>query len=639
MKRIILGTAGHIDHGKTTLIKALTGVDCDRLKEEKERGITIELGFTSLKLPSGQRAGIVDVPGHEKFIKNMVAGVGGIDGVMLIIAADEGVMPQTREHLDICRILSIKKGLIVITKTDMVDEEWFELVTEDVKAFVKDSFLDGAPVIPVSSTTGTGIDGLLTALEDLIAGIDEKPSSGLFRLPADRVFSMKGFGTVITGTLLAGKVSVGDEVEILPEKIKARIRGVQVHNTLSESASAGQRTALNFQGVDKSSVSRGDVICLPDTIMPANKAAAWFEHLKSSARPLKNRARVRFHSGTSEILCRVILLDAEELQPGQSGFIQIVFECPAILLPHDRYVLRSYSPVDTIGGGEILDNLPPKHKRFSDKTIQRLEILQKADTAEALQLLCREAGPKGLDFFQIQARCGLEKNKLQALTEKMLSKGAVVSFCKSPLQITLPDIINEIQANIIYQLKTYHARNPLKAGLQKEELRAGLPRGTGPKLYAFAVEKLVKRGKIKITNEFLSLPEHKLVLREDQQDLKNKILALYKKGGITPPTKREFVEKLKVQSMEAAAILNLLVREGSLVKLNEDIFYEARALEGIVRKTMDLMAKSGELTIKNFKDLTGLSRKFIIPIFEHLDKSKITLRMGDKRILRKQANH
>ena len=319
MKRIVLGTAGHIDHGKTTLIKVLTGVDCDRLKEEKERGITIELGFTSLALPGGQTVSIVDVPGHEKFIKNMVAGVGGIDAVMLIIAADEGVMPQTREHLDICRLLAIKHGVIVLTKTDLVDTEWIGLVTEDIRAFVKGTFLEAAPIIAVSSATGSGAGDLLAALDGLVSGIHERPSAGLFRLPVDRVFSMKGFGTVVTGTLTSGAASVGDEVEILPAKIRAKIRGIQVHSQLVASTSAGLRTALNLQGIEKAALERGDVISEPGLLVPVKKAAAWFEHLQGTPLPLKNRSKVRLHSGTSEVACTVILLAAEQLQPGESG--------------------------------------------------------------------------------------------------------------------------------------------------------------------------------------------------------------------------------------------------------------------------------------------------------------------------------
>jgi len=635
MKRIILGTAGHIDHGKTTLIKALTGVDCDRLKEEKQRGITIELGFTSLRLPGGQQAGIIDVPGHEKFVKNMVAGVGGIDALMMVIAADEGVMPQTREHLDICRILSISSGLIVLTKTDMVDEEWIEMVTEDIREYVAGTFLEGAPIVPVSSATGTGIDSLLAELERLVADIAERPDAGLFRLPVDRVFSMKGFGTVVTGTILAGKVGAGEEVEVLPEKTRARVRGIQIHNASSDSATAGMRTALNFQGVEKSALQRGDVITLPGTIAPTRTALARLDHLRSAPRPLKNRARVRFHAGTSEILCRIVLLNRDELQPGQADFVKIVFESPAVLLPHDRYVLRSYSPVTTIGGGEVLDNQPPKLHRFSEITGRRCDILQSGDEQAALLLYCREAGPRGIDLAQIQARCGIESNRLAALVDSLRSAGTIVAFSKNPVCLTLPEVISAVENGIRAQLKDHHARNPLKPGMLREELRGGLPPATNQRLYAHVTERLIKKGAITMTREFLALPEHKPVLQDGQRALRHRIVKLYTDAGRTPPSRKELVETLRIQDREAAAILDLLVREAALVKLSEDIFYESGALRDIVQKTVSHMQETGELTIKGFKELTGLSRKFMIPLFEYLDRTKVTLRMGDKRVLRK----
>ncbi len=635
MKKIILGTAGHIDHGKTTLIKALTGTDCDRLKEEKERGITIELGFTSLTLPNGHKAGIVDVPGHEKFVKNMVAGVGGIDAVIMVIAADEGVMPQTREHLDICNLLSIKMGIIALTKADLVDDDWIELVTEEIRSTVKDNFLEDAPVIPVSSVTMSGFKNLLDELEHLVSDISERPSSGIMRLPVDRVFSMKGFGTVITGTLLAGKIKVGDDVEILPGKIRSKVRGVQVHNQLAESVSAGLRTALNFQGLEKKLLNRGDVVSFPGTIVPTRRVDAWFNHLKSASRPLKNRTRVRFHSGTSEIFCRVILPNSNEILPGQSGFIHLVLETPAVILPHDRYVLRSYSPVDTVGGGEILDNLSPKQKRFSDSTIHRFEILKSGDVTQALLLFCNEAGPQGLEFSQILARCGLEEKKLAGLMDSMISRGLIVMFSKKPRQISIPGVIKKLKQELLSQLKAHHARHPLKQGLLKEELRIKLPKEMNPRLYSFIIEELVKKNMINITREFLSLPEHKPVLKDSQKNLRDNIFLLYKNGGRTPPTRKELIEKLKVQSKAADSILGILVREGGLVKLNEEIFYEAGELNRLVGEIKDQMEKNGEITIKDCKDVTGLSRKFMIPVFEYLDRSKITLRMGDKRVLRK----
>ena len=637
MKRIILGTAGHIDHGKTSLIKALTGVDCDRLKEEKKRGITIELGFTSLTLPGGQRVGIVDVPGHEKFVKNMVAGAGGIDAVIMVIAADEGIMPQTREHLDICNILAIKSGIIVLSKADLVDDEWMELVKSDLLDAVEDTFLKDAPVIAVSATTGSGLDELLSAIEQLLSDIKERSQSGIMRLPVDRVFSMKGFGTVITGTLLAGKISIGDEVEILPGKIAAKIRGIQVHNELAQAVTAGHRTALNFQGLEKTVLGRGNVITGPGTIVDTRRIDAWLDHLPNSPRPLKNRSVARFHSGTSEIMCRIILLNRDELAPGESDFIQIFLESPAVLLPRDRYVLRSYSPVYTIGGGNILDNLPLKHRRFSKDEIKKLQTLKNFDTRDAVIIFCREAGLKGLDYSHLYARCGLEMSNLFAVTDKMLTEGTIILFSKKPRQITLPEFISEIEIEAASQLKAYHSVNPLKTGLLREELRSKLPGDTNPRLFSFVVEKLLKKGVIEMSKEFLFLQGHKPELKGTQSNIKDKIYLLYKKGGKTPPTKKELIEKIKLPDREAAGILNLLVGEGLIVKLNNDIYYESKALNSLVQQITEHMKTCGELTIQGFKELTGLSRKFMIPCFEYLDRSKITMRMGDKRILRKQT--
>ena len=635
MKKIVIGTAGHVDHGKTTLIKRLTGVDCDRLKEEKERGITIELGFTSLSLPKGQRVGIVDVPGHEKFVKNMVAGVGGIDGVIMVIAADEGVMPQTREHLDICRLLSVKHGIIALTKADMVDQEWIELVSEDLKKEVKDTFLENAAIIPVSSTTGEGVDTLLSAVEDMVADIPEKPSNGTARLPIDRVFSMKGFGTVITGTLFAGKLKVGDEVEIIPENIKTKIRGAQVHGESVEIVIAGQRTALNLQGIEKIRINRGNLVSLPETVVASRRIDVWFHHLSSAFRPLKNRAIVRFHSGTSEIFGRVTLLDRDELQPGESTFVQLFLEKKTALFPGDCYVIRNYSPVYTIGGGEIIDSLPSKHKRFSDENIKALEILKQRDLNQVILLFSKQSGVKGLDYKLLQIRCGTDIKKLSAETEKMFSQGELILYNKHPRQIVLPSAVKDLGLSFKKILETFHKEQPLKMGLLKEEIRTKLPKETEPKLYSFVMERLVKNKEVVLTDEFLALPGHRPNLKSDQKSLKDRLITLYKKGGITPPTVKELLEKLKTNEKELLNILNVLVREEAVVKLNDEIYYEKRALTVLTEKAVYLMQEQSELTIKSFKDLTGLSRKFMIPFFEHLDKTKVTFRKEDKRVLRK----
>jgi len=635
MKKIVLGTAGHIDHGKTTLIKKLTGTDCDRLKEEKKRGITIELGFAALSLPNGQKVGIVDVPGHEKFIKNMVAGAGGIDGVILVIAADEGVMPQTREHLDICSLLSVKYGIIALTKADLVDMEWLALVTEDLQKTVKNTFLEKAPIVPVSAASGTGIDKIVDAISAMVANIPERPSSGTARLPVDRVFSMKGFGTVVTGTLSAGKLKVGDEVEILPEKVRAKVRGVQVHGDTAETVTAGQRTALNLQGIDKTRISRGNLVCHPGTVLASRKIDIWFHHLSASSRPLKNRSRIRFHSGTSEILGRAVILGQDEIKPGENGFLQIFLEKTAPVFPGDSFVIRSYSPVYTIGGGKIMDCQPEKHKRLAKKTISALEILKQGSLQEKIHLFCQQADIRGTDFHQLQIRCGTNEKKFLVEMEKMLSQNEVVQFNKNPRQAVLASVLNDLEQDILKLLQDHHRKNPMKMGLLKEEIRTKLPKQTHPKLYSFVCERLLKNKKMMLTDEFLALPGHKPRLKTGQQTLKNRLLSLYKKSGITPPTRKELVEKIKADEKEVSDLLGLLTREKTLIKLSEEIYYEKTVLDTLVQKAVALMDEEGQLTIQRFKDLTGLSRKFMIPFFEYLDRTKITFRKGDIRVPRK----
>ena len=382
MKQVILGTAGHIDHGKTTLIKGLTGIDTDRLKEEKERGITIELGFAHLSLPSGQVLGIVDVPGHEKFVKNMVAGATGIDIVALVIAADEGVMPQTREHLEICQLLRVKRGLVVLTKVDMVDQEWIELVKDDVSSFLAGTFLADAPILEVSAVTGKGLQELTDLLDAMVKEVPEREAGNFFRLPVDRVFTMKGFGTVITGTTMSGSIKTGDEVTVYPQGLESRIRGIQVHNMEVNEVSAGLRTAINLQGLEKEELQRGNVVATKDSLRQTRMVDVVFHLLASAPRKLKNRSIVRFHAGTAEIISTIVLLDRDELTPGQTCFAEIRLEEPTAVMSHDRYVLRSYSPVRTIGGGEILNALAQRKKRLSETTLSELKVLSTGNLSE-----------------------------------------------------------------------------------------------------------------------------------------------------------------------------------------------------------------------------------------------------------------
>ncbi|HEU5393646.1 MAG TPA: selenocysteine-specific translation elongation factor, partial [Candidatus Methylomirabilis sp.] len=426
MKHIIVGTAGHIDHGKTSLVKALTGIDTDRLKEEKERGISIELGFAHLTLASGLRLGIVDVPGHERFVKTMLAGVGGIDLVVLVIAADEGIMPQTREHLHICRLLQIPRGLVALTKRDLVDPDWLEMVAEEIRIFLKGTFLEGAPILPVSATTGAGLEALKAALAAVAAETEPKRVEGIFRLPIDRVFTMRGFGTVITGTLLAGSLKIGDEVAVLPEGARSRVRRLQVHGETVEQAFAGQRTAVNLPGVEVSGIARGSLLCFPGALHPSIAMDASLTLLADAPRPLKNRSRVRFHLGTSELLARVVLLDREELEPGQSAYVHYRLESPGAALPQDRYVIRSYSPAVTIGGGIILDPAPPERRRKRQEILDHLRVLEQGSPADRLERLLLQAGGTPIGPEALRGASDLEPGLLGEALTKLLAERRIV---------------------------------------------------------------------------------------------------------------------------------------------------------------------------------------------------------------------
>jgi len=638
MKQIILGTAGHIDHGKTTLIKTLTGVDLDRLKEEKERGITIQLGFTSLSLPSGQRLGIVDVPGHEKFVRNMVAGVGGIDIVLFTIAADEGIMPQTREHLDICQLLKIKRGVIAVTKTDLVDEELLQMVEDEIKEFTQGSFLENAPLISLSSVTGHGVSSLLTALDTIVQEVEERTSKGIFKLPIDRIFSMKGFGTVVTGTLISGTISIGDSVEILPEKKEAKIRGIQVYNQQVKKASAGLRTAINLQGVDKDSLERGSVLVPPKTLKSTSRIDVKLEHVPSSPKSLKNRSRIRFHSGTSEVLAQLILLDQEELPPGGSSLAQLKLEKPTVVLPRDRFVIRSYSPIFTIGGGEILDAHPRKHKRLASETIAQLNAIQEGSEKENIHLFVSDSGWAGLDLSQLLPRIGNEPSQLSLLLSELIKEKKLILIDKETQKVIASRKYEELKSLLLEEMRKYHERFPLKKGMLKEELKSKLPQFIDPRLFNYLLTDLLNSSLITIEKEKLWLHEHKPLLKDAQRELKDKIEKIYRKGGLTPPSLKELVEQLSSNEKETRSILDLLTSDGIVVKVKENLWFHREALDTLKQNLIAFLKRNGEITTSQFKDLTQASRKYTIPLMEYFDQSKITIRVGEKRILREKQS-
>ena len=635
MKQIILGTAGHIDHGKTSLIKAISGTDTDRLKEEKERGITIELGFAALDLPSGQHLGIVDVPGHEKFVKNMVAGATGIDIVVMVIAADEGVMPQTREHMEICTLLGVESGLVAVTKIDMVDEEWLELALEDIRDFVKGTFLEDAPVATVSSTTQEGIPEFIEILDELAAKIPDRPPSDLFRLPIDRVFTMKGFGTVITGTLVSGQVKVGDQIMIYPSGITSKVRGIQVHNQSADQAIAGMRTAINFQGLEKEAIQRGEVLSKPGNLVASYMVDVSFQYLAGNKKPLKNRTRVRFHTGTSEVLGKIILLDCEELTPNEATAAQLRLDTPVALVKDDRFVIRSYSPVYTIGGGKVLNPIPRKHKRFKPEVVDGLKALEHQAPEAIIAIQVEAAGYQGVSFAHLKMMTNLPDKQLEKILQNLLSQKTLIQIEKENRIYIHHTCFEMLQEDIQRQLADYHQTNPLKAGMSKEELKTKFPPLLTPRLFNLTLNQMTKENTIAQEENIIRLATHAVSLGGKQADVRDKILKTYLKAGLEPPYFKELAKSLDADAKRSREVLMHLVNEGIIIKVKEDLFFHSEAINALKNKLVKFLEDQAEITTPQFKEMTGVSRKFVIPLAEYFDSSNVTLRVGDVRKLRK----
>jgi selenocysteine-specific elongation factor len=637
MKHFVLGTAGHVDHGKTSLIKVLTGVDTDRLKEEKERGITIELGFASLTLPSGETLGIVDVPGHEKFIKNMVAGAAGIDVVMLVIAADEGIMPQTKEHLHICSLLGITTGIVALTKIDLVEKDWLELVKSEITEFLQGSFLENAPIMSLSAIKQEGLTDLITAIDAAVSKINEKADDGIFRLPVDRVFTMKGFGTVITGTIVSDHIKIGEEIEILPEAITARIRGIQVHNQPVDAAWSGQRTAINLQGIEKSTIERGNVLVRPKTVWTSKRLDVFFEFLASNSKSLKNRALVRLHTGTSEIIARIVLLDKDELAPGQKAFAQLVLESADVIVASDRFVLRSYSPVTTIGGGQIIDPLPLKHKRKNEKIIADLTVLQSGSLPEKISVIMERTGFTGINLRGLTFRLGINAKKIREALESSLSGKKAILLDSEDTTVISAYFYNQLEDIISKNLAVYHKKNPLQEGISKEELKESLGRAISAKLFNLALRGLGKKETIVSDKDNVRLTGHQVQLAGDLDSLRHDITRIYNDAGLTPPSLTDVVSGFKDQKAAAQSIIKLMLKDGDLIKINEDMCFSHEALGKLRDDYKAMLIKDGKATPATVKDLTGLSRKYIIPLMEYFDVNKLTVRVGDHRILREKT--
>lgn len=634
MKQIVLGTAGHIDHGKTSLIKALTGIDTDRLKEEKERGITIELGFAHLELPGGKLLGIVDVPGHEKFIKNMVAGATGIDLVALVIAADEGVMPQTREHLDICELLKIQHGLIIMTKIDMVDSDWLELVREDITEYMAATFLADSPIVEVSSVTGEGLKELIQILDKLVQDIPERDLGHFFRLPIDRVFSMKGFGTVITGTTISGKIRTGDEITIYPLGINSKIRGLQVHNREVNEIRAGLRTAVNLQGIERAKVQRGNILASRDSLRTTYMVDVSLDLLSSASRKLKNRAKVRFHSGTSEIISTVVLLDRDELEPGETCFAQIRLNEPTALLRDDRYVLRSYSPVRTIGGGRTLNALPRKKKRFSGAVLSEMKLLFTGDLNEIIEYFVSSGRFRGVEQKELPFLTNTGKKRLDEALKVLKAQQRIILYDKERGVVIHADFLKKARDEILDTLTRYHKKFPLKEGLVKEELRSRTAGADNAKLFNHLVLQLAREGIIVQNKEIVRLKDHQVTLAQDQEEIRRELEKIYTKSGLQPPYFQEIKEKFPGNT--GAEVLEVMVKEGDILKVKEDLYFHRKAIDGIKSELIAFLKNNGEITTPQFKEMTGASRKYTIPLIESFDRTQVTVRVGDTRVLRKK---
>jgi selenocysteine-specific elongation factor len=634
-KNLILGTAGHIDHGKTSLVKALTGIDTDRLKEEKARGITIELGFAHLELPGGFELGIVDVPGHERFVRSMVAGVGGMDLVMLVIAADEGVMPQTREHLDICQLLGVKKGLVALTKIDMVDTDWLGLVTEEVRDYLAGSFLEAAPIMPISSRTGVGLDRLKDELSRLAGEVEEKKGEGPFRLPVDRVFTITGFGTVVTGTLLSGEIAVGDEVEVLPAALPCRVRGIQTHGRKSDKGSAGQRVAVNIQGVEHTEIFRGDIVVPRGIYRPTRTIDACLNYLPAAPRELKHRATLRLHSATYEVPAKVILIDRDALLPGESAYVQLRLAKPVLLLPGDPFVLRTYSPQATLAGGTVLDPAPPRRRRRSTEALELLQALESGEETEKIRLMVAASLLSGLSLEEIVNRTGMSVKRIESALAALLSAGELIQVVKEPRIFLSRQAFGTLKTRLHAELEAYLKDNPMKEGMGKEELKSRIPKRSDQRFFGPCLAALEKEGKAVAERDLVNLPGRKSGVAAEQVDLQAGVAATIRKGGMEPPTIKEYCEALSCTEKEALEHLNFLAREGKAVKVKSDIFYAPEPFAAIREKLVAHLRKTGEITPPEFRELTGLSRKFMIPLLEYFDSIKLTIRAGDKRILRK----
>jgi selenocysteine-specific elongation factor len=639
MTSLIVGTAGHIDHGKSALVRALTGTDPDRLPEEKRRGITIDLGFADLQLDN-LRLGFVDVPGHERFVKNMLAGAHGIDVLALIIAADEGVMPQTREHFDICRLLGVRNGLIVITKSDLVEQEMLSLVESEAREMVAGSFLDDAPIVAVSSKTGAGLDELKSQLIAIGERVPSRSADFVTRLPIDRAFSMKGFGAVVTGTLISGEINEGDDLELLPPAMKVRVRGLQVHGASVREANAGQRTAVNLGGVDTAQIERGMVLAPPGRLRPTQIVDVWIDVLPEASRGVRSRSRVRFHIGATEVLGRVRVLDEPaEIPAGSGGLAQIRLEAPVVALHGDRFILRSYSPAQTVAGGVIVDPFAAKHRgKELAQTRRLLRSLLEEDRVAKFRGFVTGSGERGLRLADIAAATGWNNDVLASVAsaaqagEQVIDAGGVYLARES---------FERLSSMVLDELARHHKREPLARGMLRETLREKVFAHSLPELFGAVIARLETTGAVASEKDIIRAAGHSVGLSEQDAQMSARIEQVYRDAGVEAPSIDDVMKRTGVtisQRTQARKILQLLVDGKKLVRIQNEMFMHSDVLEALKAKLHTYASKHEPqrlIDVPTFKELAGVSRKYAIPLLEYFDREQVTRRTGDKRVILK----
>ncbi len=634
---VVMGTAGHIDHGKTSLVKALTGTDCDRLEEEKKRGITIELGFAFLPLTDGSRLGIVDVPGHERFIHNMVAGASGIDFVLMVIAADEGVMPQTREHLEICSLMGIRDGLVALTKADTVDEDMLELAREDVADALKGTFLEGAPVIPVSSVTGEGIERLRLALQEKAAALRPRHHSDILRLPVDRVFSIKGYGTIVTGTLVSGKVRPDDEIEIVPSGVKARVKSIQSHGADVEIAGPGHRTSLNLAGLEVKDIRKGDIISRSGSLFPSERWLTVLSCLPDAKRGIRHREQVHFHHGTRELQAKLYFADREVLQPGDSALAEVRFEEPMAAVLGDHCVVRMFSPLRTAAGGIVLNAAPysVKLRKIPAEMRSRLLALPDASDDERVLTQVEFAGQEGISSAKLAALTCLEEKRLDKACQELMREHKIFCFHKESRSYVSASAAEVWKDLFLRRASEFHRQYPLQKGMVRGWLFSGVEPSVSMQMGMFVLNQLLREEKIVADGEILRLAGFEVSVQGGDGELSARILAAHRSSPMTPPMLRHFLEAEKLTEKQTMPVFRMLVQHGELVKVGEDLYYDAAALEDIKERVRQWFGSHSDMTPVDLKEITGLTRKYIIPLLEYFDNSHFTIRVGNERRLRR----